>query len=75
MSVAKLFRNGSSQAVRLPKEFAMPGREVYVRRVGAAVLLVPIEDAWGGLEAALGAFSEDFMAERVQPMADERETL
>ena len=70
MASAKLFRNGQSQAVRLPKEFALPGREVFVRRVGNAVLLIPSADPWTGFEAALGQFSDDFMAERVQPPVD-----
>ena len=41
---AKIFMNNRSQAVRLPKEFRLPGKEVRVRRVGNAVLLEPIED-------------------------------
>ena len=40
---AKLFKHGRSQAVRLPKEFGMPGKEVRVRRVGRAVLLEPLD--------------------------------
>lgn len=49
--VAKLFRHGRSQAVRLPKEFRLPGSEVRVRKVGDAVVLEPIGvpfdmDAW-----------------------------
>jgi len=75
MTHAKLFRNGQSQAVRLPKEFAMPGREVFVRRVGNAVLLIPSADPWTGFEAALAQFSEDFMAERAQPALEAREPL
>ncbi|MDP2315633.1 MAG: type II toxin-antitoxin system VapB family antitoxin [Pseudomonadota bacterium] len=75
MTSAKLFRNGQSQAVRLPREFALPGREVFVRRVGNAVLLVPTEDPWAGFEAALDQFSDDFMSERAQPAADMRETF
>jgi antitoxin VapB len=39
--IAKLFRHGRSQAVRLPKEFRLPGTEVRVRRVGGGVLLEP----------------------------------
>ena len=39
---AKIFKHGRSQAVRLPKEFRMPGKEVRVRRVGRAVVLEPI---------------------------------
>ena len=75
MTSAKLFRNGQSQAVRLPKEFALPGREVFVRRVGEAVLLIPSADPWTGFEAALGQFSADFMTERVQPVIEPRESL
>jgi len=73
MPSAKLFRNGQSQAVRLPREFALPGREVFVRRVGNAVLLVPKDDPWTGFAAALAEFSDDFMDERVQPPLDRRE--
>jgi antitoxin VapB len=40
--IAKLFKHGRSQAVRLPKEFRMPGTEVRVRRIGQSVLLEPI---------------------------------
>jgi antitoxin VapB len=43
-ATAKIFMHGRSQAVRLPKEFRMPGKEVRVRRVGNAVLLEPIDD-------------------------------
>ena len=40
--VAKLFRNGRSQAVRLPKEFRFEGDRVRVRRVKEGVLLEPM---------------------------------
>jgi virulence-associated protein VagC len=44
---ARLFKNGRSQAVRLPKEFRFPGDEVLVRREGEAVILEPIKrKAW-----------------------------
>ena len=50
-ATAKLFKHGRSQAVRLPKEFRLPGKEVRVRRIGRSVLLEPIGesfnvDAW-----------------------------
>jgi len=49
--IAKLFRHGRSQAVRLPKEFRLPGKEVRVRRLGRGVLLEPLDapfdaEAW-----------------------------
>jgi len=45
-TTAKLFKHGRSQAVRLPKEFRMPGSEVRVRRVGRGVLLEPLDTAF-----------------------------
>ena len=54
-TTAKLFRNGRSQAVRLPKEFRFEGDEVRIRRVGNGVLLEPAEstpkaDEWAWLD-------------------------
>jgi len=50
-ATAKIFKHGRSQAVRLPKEFRLPGKEVRVRRFGRGVLLEPLGepfdlDAW-----------------------------
>ncbi len=73
MRTAKLFQNGRSQAVRLPKEFRFEGDEVYVKRMGNAVVLLPYEDSWRGLFESLREFSEDFMEEREQPARQERE--
>ena len=42
-ATAKIFRHGCSQAVRLPKEFRMPGTEVRVARFGRGVLLELLE--------------------------------
>jgi antitoxin VapB len=46
MNTAKIFRNGKSQAVRLPKEFKLGGSEVYIKRVGRNVILTPKDNAW-----------------------------
>lgn len=71
MKTAKLFVNGRSQAVRLPKEFRFEGDEVYVKRVGNAVVLLPRLDSWRGLYESLERFSDDFMEERDQPAWEE----
>ena len=52
---AKLFKHGRSQAVRLPKEFRLEGKEVRVRRFGVGVLLEPIKPS---IEQVRGAFAE-----------------
>ncbi|MCP5101681.1 MAG: antitoxin [Chloroflexi bacterium] len=75
MKTAKLFRNGQSQAVRLPKEFRFEGKEVYIKRVGNAVVLLPFADAWDTLFESLEMFTPDFMEERNQPEPQSREDL
>jgi antitoxin VapB len=73
MLQGKLFQNGQSQAVRLPKEFRFAGDSVAIKRVGRAVVLLPNDAPWETLFAALDQFSPDFMEERNQPPLDARE--
>lgn len=76
MKTAKLFRNGDSQAVRLPREFRFAGSEVLIRRIGDAVVLLPKAKSWATLLASLDKFPADFMASRDQPAdAEAREPL
>ena len=75
MQTARLFRNGRSQAVRLPKECRFGGKVVYVHKLEGAVLLVPMRDPWASLVRSLERFSKDFMAERQQPAVRSRESL
>lgn len=76
MKTAKLFRNGESQAVRLPKEFRFAGKEVFIKRVGEAVVLLPKAKSWDTLIESLAKFPADFMNDREQPTeADSREPL
>lgn len=75
MQTAKLFKNGGSQAVRLPKEFRFEGSHVYVKRVGNTVVLIPPHDSWRMLFESLEQFSDDFMECREQPERQEREEL
>ena len=71
METAKLFMNGRSQAVRLPKGFRFEGDEVFVKKVGSAVVLLPRRGSWETLYGSLGSFTEDFMEERGQPVAEQ----
>ncbi len=63
MQTAKLFPNGQSQAVRLPKEYRFEGDRVYIQRVGEAVVLLPYHRGWQVLFDSLVQFSADFAAE------------
>lgn len=73
METARLFQNGKSQAVRLPKEFRFENDRVYIKRVGDAVVLLPYQTPWATLLDSLSLFSVDFMSERVQPPTQQRQ--
>jgi len=61
MMMAKVFENGRSQAVRLPKEYRFNDEEVAINKIGDVVILMPKENKWSGFLNSLNLFSEDFM--------------
>ncbi len=75
MNTAKIFRNGRSQAVRLPKEYRMFGKDVYVRKLDQMIILLPKKAPWDSLVKSLDRFSQDFMSKRSQPKLENRERL
>jgi antitoxin VapB len=75
VKTAKIFLNGQSQAVSLPKEFRFDDTEVYIKKSGNIVTLIPRTDSWEILFGSLKKFSNDFMSERIQPDLERRESL
>ena len=73
MKTAKLFRNGQSQAVRLPREFRFEDDHVFVKKSGNVVLLIPAKNSWDTLIQSLDKFSDDFMIERKQSKVQSRD--
>ena len=75
--VAKLFRNGRSQAVRLPREFRFEGDRVRIRRVAAGILLQPLISDTSEWFAELDRLNtEPFMKKgRKQPVTPRREVF
>ncbi len=74
MNTAKLFQTGRSQAVRLPKDFRMPGQEVKIYKQGNKVILEPLNTSWEALLMSLDEFPDDFMQDgREQPEMQKRE--
>jgi antitoxin VapB len=63
MQTAKLFINGRSQAVRLPKEYKFSGKDVIIQKVGDAVILLPHNKSWEVFLHGLNSFSDDFMSD------------
>lgn len=72
-AVAKLFKSGRSQAVRLPKTLRFEGEEVIAKRFGNGVLLLPVEAPWHVMQEALDEFESDFEIQREQPEQQARE--
>jgi antitoxin VapB len=70
MQTARLFINGNSQAVRLPKEFRFEGDEVVIKKVGNAVILLPKTYAYHDLKALLDEIGP-LDLERQQPETDQ----
>ena len=76
METAKVFENGRSQAVRLPKEYRFNDEEVAINKIGDIVILMPKENRWSGFLSSLNLFSEDFMNDgRDKSVEQEREAL
>jgi antitoxin VapB len=68
MQTAKLFQNGQSQAVRLPKSFRFEGTEVTIKHVGEGILLLPLKHSATQLLSLLESVDEAVDLERNQPL-------
>ena len=76
MDTAKVFTNGGSQAIRLPKDCRFTGDEVLVNRIGSIVILMPKDNPWQSTVDSLSLFTEDFLADGIEPLPlQERDCL
>lgn len=73
MKKAKIFMNGQSQAVRLPKEYRFNENEVVVQKYGDGILILPVKKSLNLFKESIENFSEDFLNERSQPEMQTRE--
>jgi antitoxin VapB len=72
MTLAKVFQNGRSQAIRLPKEFRVVGDEVYLQKTKEGFLVIP-RDPWELFAEGAAELGHDFMKDRDQPEQQERD--
>ena len=73
MDTAKLFLNGRSQAIRLPKAYRFEGTEVYIKKIPEGVLLLPKDKTiWDIWEKNLKKYDTPFMTERNQPESQQK---
>ena len=74
-SIAKVFKNGRSQAIRIPKEYRVDSEEVYIEKVGDTLIIKPKKaNRWDAFFDKLkDVDTKDFMKDRNQPPLQERE--
>lgn len=65
MTRTKVFRNGRSKAVRIPKEYELEEGEVFVNKIGNSIVITPIRDAAEQFNLGISMFTDDFLAERM----------
>lgn len=72
-TIAKVFMNGRSQAVRLPKEFRFSCAEVFVERDGEKIVLSPKPAGWDDFFASSSNVPQDFLDPREDQLPQERD--
>ncbi len=75
MDTAKLFENGRSQAVRLPKEYRFAGDDVYIKKLDDVVMLIPKDKVWKVFRESIEKFSDDLIFTRDTEKPQSREFL
>ena len=76
MQTVKVFQSGNSQAVRIPKEYAIDDSELFIHKVGNSIILTSKDDIWTSFRNSINEFSDDlFIEDREQPENQEREIL
>ncbi len=76
MICTKVFTSGNSQAVRIPKEFHIDCKELFIKKIGTSIVLIPKVKPWENLQKSFTEFTDDFMSDgRNQPELQHREAF
>jgi antitoxin VapB len=75
MDTAKIFENGRSQAVRLPKEYRFEDNDVYIKKIDDVVMLIPRDKVWKTFRDSFDKFTPDLELSREQDIPQERDDL
>ena len=70
METARVFTNGRSQAVRIPKEYRFDTDKVFINKIGDAVILTPVESLADAFEKGAALLTDDFLADGVPESVD-----
>jgi antitoxin VapB len=75
MKTVHVYQDGQNQTIRLPKEFQFTDENVFIKKVGNIVVLIPNENPWQSLFESLDQFTDDYLEERAQPSEQKREDI
>ncbi len=75
VNTAKLSTDGTQQVVILPEDFQLTGTEIYIKKIGNAIVLIAKDNPWRSLIESLDNFSDDFMTNGDRSLIDIRESL
>ncbi len=67
MATTKVFKNGNSQAIRIPSEMHTDQKDYIIKQIGKTYIAYPADDPWLPLKQVIGTFSEEYMLDREQP--------
>ena len=67
MIKTRVFKNGNSQAIRIPQELSTDKKEYFISKVADVYIAYPTDDPWASVRQVIGTFPEDFMEDRSQP--------
>lgn len=68
MATTRVFKNGNSQALRIPGEMQTDKKEFIIKKIGDAYIAYPTDDPWFMLKQVIGSFPEEYMLDREQPL-------
>lgn len=71
----KIKNDAGHQAIPIPDNFKLDGEEVYIKKIGNALYIIPISKPWQNLFDSLDSFTPDFMETRNEGQPQEREPL
>ena len=67
MATTRVFKNGNSQALRIPSEMHTERKEFIIRQIGEMYIAYPADDPWLPLKCTIGTFPKEYMLDREQP--------
>lgn len=71
MTTTRIFQNGNSQALRIPREMRVEKKEYCLNKIGDILIAFPSDDPWASVRQVIGTFPEDFLEDRNQPSWDD----